>query len=250
MTRTPIICALAFLALLAASGCSLRSWLLGDLPTPPPAAAPVVPPLDPPAPPADPALEPAPESADTELDQLRRDAAGLKGQLAAKQAEIKAREAAVAAAKREAEQAPLRALCRWAAYIGAGATIAGVVLAGVVALASSWWPPLRLVPLGWKSGAILAAAGALAFGASQALAASLPWIGAASIIALVVVLVALLAWSALTWKRGGVAMASELRTYAGELPEVVRARLDEGSRDRQGRAATVGDHLLEVARGR
>lgn len=250
MTRTPIICALAFLALLAASGCSLRSWLLGDLPAPPTAEAPVTPPLDPPAPPADPALEPAPASADTELDKLRRDAAALKGQLAAKHAEIKDREAAVATAKREAEQAQLRALCRWAAYIGAGATIAGVVLAGVVALASSWWPLLRLIPLGWKSGAILAVAGALAFGASQALAASLPWIGAASIIAVVLVLVALLAWSALTWKRGGVAMASELRTYAGELPEIVRARLDSDSRRRQGRAAVVGDHLLEVARGR
>jgi hypothetical protein len=250
MTRTPVICALAFLALLAASGCSLRSWLLGDPPAPPPAAAPVVPPLDPPAPPADPALEPAPASADTELDQLRRDAAGLKGQLAAKQAEIKDREAAVAAAKREAEQAPLRALCRWAAYIGAGATIAGVVLAGIVALASSWWPLLRMIPLGWKSGALLAVAGALAFGASQALAASLPWIGAASIIAVVLVLVALLAWSGLTWKRAGVVAAKEWRSYADSLPDDIRAELDRESVAAQGSATKAVTHLLEVARGR
>jgi hypothetical protein len=250
MTRlTAILC--LTLALTGVAGCSLRAWLFGD--PPPVAARPVAPVLPPPtAPPADPALEPAapPVVGDSGLDQLRSDAAALKGQLAAKQAEIKDREAAVAAAKREADQAPLRALCRWAAYIGAGAAIAGVVLAGVVALASSWWPLLRMIPLGWKSGALLAAAGALAFGASQALAASLPWIGAAAIITVVVVLLGLLAWSALTWKRGGVAMASELRTYAGELPEIVRARLDEGSRDRQGRAAVVGDHLLEVARAR
>lgn len=250
MTRTTITCMLAFLVLLAASGCSLRGWLLGDIPAPPALAAPPADALaePPPAPPLDPEPAPVPGS-DAELAQLRREAAAMKGQLAAKEAEIRDRKAALDEAKREAEQAPLRALCRWAAYVGAGATIAGVVLAGVVALAASWWPLLRLIPLGWKSGAILAAAGALAFGASQAMATSLPWIGAASIIGTAVVLIALLAWSALTWKRGGVALASELRTYAGEvtnLDPLVRASLDRDHPKRQGRAKRIVDRLLEA----
>ncbi len=258
MTRTTTTTTLLLALALIAAGCSLRGFIIGDapalpIPATPSAVAPPPAPEPPPVPASSPesaaASAPAPAS-DPALDQLRTTAATLRGQLAATQAQIADRTAALGQARREAEQAPLRALCRWASYLGAAAAIAGIVLAGVVALASAWLPILRLIPLGWKSGALIAAAGALAFGASQALAASLPWIGAAALITLAVVIVALLAWSALTWKRGGIAMAGELQTYAEALTPDVRAHLDRFSRSRQGRLAAVGDHLLEVARGR
>jgi uncharacterized membrane protein len=220
-----VICwALIAWAILAPAGCADATP-----PRPVPVAPPPPPVILPPAPPPiDPPADPLP-ALRAERDQLRADLAAVDSRLRSAEA--------------EARVAPLRALTTWAMWIGGIAALAGVVGLILLRVGAPW------MPVGGRFCVGVAVAGLGLVVAAAGLAQALPWLPVVGLILLAVLLLAGLAWAAITWRRGGRAVAAEWRAYADEVPVDIRRRLDEFSRLRQGGAVGAVDQLLAVPGG-
>jgi hypothetical protein len=149
--------------------------------------------------------------------------------------------------RQEASLAAWRSLMTWATWAGGIVALGGFVVALAVGLLKTTWPALGLLPIGWRSAAVISAGGiALAAGA-QALYQIAPWLPALGLGLVIVAIIGLLAWAAWRWKVGGVSLAGELRTYAKHLPKDLREALDEQHPLRQRRAKPAVDDLLAAA---
>lgn len=208
-------------------GCLIGSMLAMVLPA---CGTPRPPPIPPPAPFVPPAPPPMDQPEADPVAALRSERDKLRGDLAAIDSRLKA-------AEQEATLAPLRALTKWAAYIGGA--IAGLAVVALVLVRFGLGLPIgtRLI-LGIGAAGLVLASCAVGFGQI------LPWIGPIGIGLLVLVIVASLLWAALTWKRGGEAAASEWVRYASALDDERRRQLDALSQDLQGKAATIVNRLL------
>ncbi len=208
-------------------GCLCGLTLVMALPS---CGTPRPPPITPPAPFVPPAPPPMDQPEADPVAALRAERDKLRGDLADVESRLKA-------AEEEATLAPLRALTKWAAYIGGA--IAGLAVVALVLVRFGLGLPIgtRLI-LGIGAAGLALASCAVGFGQI------LPWIGPIGIGLMALIIVASLLWAALTWKRGGEAAASEWVRYASALDDERRKQLDALSQDLQGKAATIVDRLL------
>lgn len=197
------------LAAFALVGCTVNlggCFGRADVPTVPAPEPPPLPPADD-AKPADPVSD-----LRAERDRLKADLAGIESRLRA--------------AESEKTLAPLRALTRWAAWIG-----------GVIALASVFGLFLLRVGVGLPVGSRLlvgiGVSGLVLSASAVGLGQALPWIGPAGLGFLVLLVLGGVGWAALTWRKAGQVAASEWQHYAASLPRDLREQLDGYSKARQ-----------------